>query len=81
MQMLEMGGIGLLVEAKRIVPKMPVLMVTDYADSATASAVMKAGAEHVIEKPLYKKSFLLKVRSLLNKNVSANPSKCENSKR
>jgi len=79
MQMPGMGGLELLVEAKRIASKMPALIVTGYADSDMASAVMKAGAEHVIEKPLYKKNFLLKVRSLLNKNTSANPSKCDNS--
>ena len=79
MQMPGRSGIGLLVEAKRIVRKMPVLMVTDYADSATASAAMKAGAEYVVEKPVYEKNFMLKVRSLLNKTTSANPTKCDNS--
>jgi len=74
MQMPGMGGIELLIEAKRIAPKMPVLIVTSYADSSTASAAIEAGAEYVIEKPLYKKSFLLKVRSLLNVISPTNPS-------
>ncbi len=71
MHMPGMSGIELLVEAKKILPEIPVLIVTGYADTAAARTAMKAGAKHVVEKPVYKKSFLLKVRSLLDKNTGA----------
>jgi len=72
LEMPDIEGVEYMVEAKRIVPGMPVLMITSYADFATASAAMGAGVEHIIEKPIHKDSLLLKVRSLLNKRSSAN---------
>ena len=75
MHMPGMSGIELLLEARKILPTIPVLMVTGYADAAAARTAAKAGTQHIIEKPVYKKSFLLKVRSLLDKNAGVKQSR------
>ena len=60
-----MDGLELLVEAKRIVSWLPVLVVTGYGDVPMAVKAVKMGASDFIEKPLDRQSFLSAVESLL----------------
>ena len=69
-----MDGIELLKEAKRITPWLPVLIITGYADIPMAVKAVKTGAEDFIEKPLSKKIFLEKVKSILKQSSIANSS-------
>ncbi len=66
----EMDGIELLAKAKRLAPWMPILVITGFGDIPTAVTVIKAGAVDFIEKPLDKKSFLWKVKSILQQSTS-----------
>ncbi len=65
----EMDGIELLAKAKRLAPWMPILVITGYGDIPTAVTAIKAGAVDFIEKPLDRKSFLWKVKSILQQNT------------
>jgi len=65
LRMPEMDGITLLEEVKRLIPWVPVLMMSGYGDIPTAVRAIKAGAVDFIEKPLDKESFICKVKSLL----------------
>jgi two-component system, LuxR family, response regulator FixJ len=69
LKMPEMDGIELLIHAKRLVPEMPVLVVTAYGDITTAVTAIQAGAAGFIEKPLERETFLRKVLSLLDKDA------------
>ena len=69
MKMPGMNGIELLMEAKRIAPWLPVLVVTGYGDIPTAVNAVKAGAVDFIEKPLETETFLRKVKSLMRRNA------------
>ena len=51
-RMPEKGGIELLVDVKRTVPWMPVLVMTSYADIPMSVEAVKSGAFNFIEKPL-----------------------------
>lgn len=73
LKMPEKDGIELLVDIKHLAPWVPVLMITGYGDIPTAVKAMKAGAVDFIEKPLEKKSFVQKIKSILEKNVSTHP--------
>ena len=73
LKMPEKDGIELLVDVQHLAPWVPVLMITGYGDIPTAVKAMKAGAVDFIEKPLDKKNFVRKIRSVLKKNVSAHP--------
>jgi FixJ family two-component response regulator len=64
----EMNGIDLMHETRRRNPWLPVLIITGYGDIPTAVKAIRAGANDFIEKPLDKKSFLSKVKSLLPEN-------------
>jgi len=68
-KMPEMDGIELLSEVKRIVPSLPVLVITGYGDIPMAVKALKAGASDFIEKPLDRQSFLLVVDSILKLNT------------
>jgi two-component system response regulator FixJ len=68
LRMPEMDGIELLRRARLIAPWVPVLIITGYGDIPTAVGAIKAGAADFIEKPLDKKSFVQKVKSLLPEN-------------
>ena len=68
LKMAEMDGIELLRRARLIAPWVPVLIITGYGDVPTAVEAIKAGAVDFIEKPLDKKSFVRKVKSLLPEN-------------
>ena len=65
-------GIELLTEAKRIVPWLPVLVMSSYGDIPLAVKAVKAGAEAFIEKPLQWKDFLKLVQSTVNQNYLSN---------
>ena len=73
LKMPEKDGIELLMDVQHLAPWVPVLMITGYGDIPTAVKAMKAGAVDFIEKPLEKKNFVQKIKSILKKNVSTNP--------
>ncbi len=68
-KMPEMDGIELLNEVKRIIPSLPVLIVTGYGDIPMAVKALKAGSLDFIEKPLDRQSFLSAVKSALKQNT------------
>ncbi len=59
------GGIELLVDVKRTVPWLPVLVMTSYADIPMSVEAVKAGAFNFIEKPLDGQMLLDAVESAL----------------
>lgn len=65
-------GIELLTEAKRIVPWLPVVVMTNYANIPMAVKALKAGAFDFIQKPLDPKTFLATVGVALKQNGLAN---------
>jgi len=69
MRMPEKDGLELLADVKRLVPWVPVLMITGYGDVPTAVKAVKGGAVDFIEKPLGKRTFLQRVRSILNEST------------
>ena len=73
----EMDGIELVTEAKRVAPWVPIVVITSLGDVCTASGAIKAGALHVIERPLDKDDLIKKVKSILHENalINANVSK------
>ena len=73
LKMPEKDGIELLADVQQLAPWVPVLMITGYGDIPTAVKAMKAGAVDFIEKPLEKKNFVRKIKSILKKNVSTHP--------
>jgi two-component system response regulator FixJ len=73
LKMPEKDGIELLADIQQLAPWVPVLMITGYGDIPTAVKAMKAGAVDFIEKPLEKKDFVRKIKSILKKNVSSHP--------
>lgn len=68
-KMPKMNGLELLKEVRRLAPWLPVLVITGYGDVPTAIAAIKGGALDYIEKPLFKKSFLWKVKSILQQST------------
>lgn len=74
LKMPEKDGIELLTDVRQLAPWVPVLLITGYGDIPTAVKAMKAGAVDFIEKPLEKKNFVRKIKSILKKNVSTHPS-------
>ena len=68
LRMPEMDGIELLRRARVLAPWLPVLIITGYGDIPTAVKALKAGVADFIEKPLDKKSFVQRVKSLLPEN-------------
>jgi len=68
-KMPEMDGMELLAKARRLAPWLPILVITGYGDIPMAVAAIKAGAVDFIEKPLDKKSFLWKVKSILQQST------------
>jgi len=67
-RMPEKDGVELLMEAKKVQPWLPVLVVTGFGDVPMAVKALKAGAAEFIEKPLERDSFLETVRTLLARN-------------
>jgi two-component system response regulator FixJ len=70
-KMPDMDGIELLKKVRRIVPGLPILVITGYADIPLAVRAIKAGAVDFVEKPLHRKSFLAVVQATLKQNDSA----------
>jgi FixJ family two-component response regulator len=68
-RMPEKDGIELLVEARKLQPWLPVLVVTGFGDVPMAVKAMKAGAGDFIEKPLDRDTFLEAVRKLLSRKA------------
>ncbi|MHA2315294.1 MAG: response regulator transcription factor [Candidatus Hermodarchaeia archaeon] len=60
-------------KVKRIIPSLPVLVITGYGDIKMAVKALKAGASDFIEKPLDRQSFLSAVESVLNQNTQTHP--------
>lgn len=73
LKMPEKDGIELLADVQHLAPWVPVLMITGFGDIPTAVKAMKAGAVDFIEKPLDKRNFVRKIRSILKKNVATHP--------
>ena len=73
LKMPDKDGIELLTDIQHLAPWVPVLMITGYGDIPTAVKAMKAGAVDFIEKPLEKKNFVRKIKSILRKTVTAHP--------
>jgi FixJ family two-component response regulator len=71
LRMPEKDGLELLADVKRLAPWVPVLMITGYGDVPTAVRAIKGGAVDFIEKPLGKRAFLQKVRSILQESTPA----------
>jgi two-component system response regulator FixJ len=69
----EMDGIELLTKVKRIIPSLPVLVITGYGDVQMAVKALKVGASDFIEKPLDRQSFLSAVDSVLKRNTQTHP--------
>lgn len=69
LRMPEKDGLELLADVKHLAPWVPVLMITGYGDIPTAVKAIKGGAVDFIEKPLAKKAFLQKIRSILQENA------------
>lgn len=67
-RMPEKGGIELLIEVKRKVPWLPVLVMTSYAEIPTSVQAVKAGAFNFIEKPLDGEMLLEAVETALKEN-------------
>ena len=68
-KMPDMDGMELLTEAKRLAPWVPILVITGYGNIPMAVTAIRAGAVDFIEKPLDKKSFLWKVKSILQQST------------
>jgi len=66
LKMPEKDGIELLKDIRHIAPWIPVVIITAYGDIATAVEAMKAGAVDFIQKPLDKRIFAKKIRTILN---------------
>ena len=73
LKMPEKDGIELLMDVQHLAPWVPVLIITGYGDTQTAVKAMKAGAVDFIEKPLEKKNFIRKIKSILKQHVSTHP--------
>jgi len=73
LKMPEKDGIELLTDVQHLAPWVPVMMITGYGDIPTAVKAMKAGAADFIEKPLDKKNFVRKIKSILKSHVSTHP--------
>ena len=71
LRMPDKDGLELLADVKRLAPWVPVLMITGYGDVPTAVKAIKGGAVDFIEKPLGKRAFLQKVRSILQESTPA----------
>ena len=68
-----MDGLELLNKAKRMIPSLPVLIVTGYGDIPMAVTALQAGASNFIEKPLNMQSLGSAVASLLESEDKPHP--------
>ena len=65
-------GIELLTEAKRIVPWLPVLVMSSYGDIQLAVKAVKSGAVDFVEKPLEWECFLALIQGIVGQNDLSN---------
>jgi len=65
LKMPQMDGIQLLTRVKRIMPSLPVLILTGYGDIPTAVRAVKRGAANFIEKPFSRETLVSAVKSVL----------------
>ena len=63
-----MDGLTLLKRIRRIAPWISVMVITGFGDIPMSVRAMKAGAADFIEKPLDRKVFLHKVKTILKKD-------------
>ncbi len=63
-----MDGVELLIEAKRSMPALPILVVTGYGNVEMAVKAMDAGALSFIQKPLERASFLAAVETAFKRD-------------
>ena len=63
-----MDGIELLIEVKRMIPELPVLIITGYSNVEVAVRALRNGAADFIEKPVKREFFLNLVQWTLEKN-------------
>src|SRR3954468_19629184 len=68
LKMPKMMGTELLIEAKRLRPEMPVIIMTAFATAATAGQAMKDGAYDYIQKPLDGDEIKMRVGRTLEHN-------------
>ncbi len=71
-KMPDMDGIEFLTKAKRLAPWIPILVITGFGNIPMAVTAVKAGAVDFIEKPLDKKNFLWKIKSILQESTFDN---------
>lgn len=69
LKMPEKDGIEVLVDVNQQAPEIPVLIITGYGDIPAAVKTMKTGAADIIEKPLSKKDFVRKIKSILKEKI------------
>ena len=69
LKMPEKDGIELLAEVKQEAPWVSVLVITGYGDVPTAVKAIKGGAVDFIEKPLVKKTFVRKIKAILQHKI------------
>lgn len=65
----DISGLDLLKEAKRILPKIQVVVITGYSDIRMAVEVIKYGAFDYVTKPLYPEELLHLVQAALNSDT------------
>lgn len=63
-----MDGIELLTEVKRMIPELPVLIITGYSNIELTVSAIRHGAADFIEKPVKRKFFLNLVQWTLEKS-------------
>ena len=63
-----MDGLTLLSRARRVAPWVSVIVITGFGDIPMAIRALKLGAADFIEKPLDRKTFLNKVKSILQQD-------------
>ena len=73
LKMPKKNGVEVLVDVRHQAPLIPVLMITGYGDIPTIVKALKAGAVDFIEKPLDKKNFVRKIKSILKEYTSTPP--------
>lgn len=73
----EMSGIALMKKARRILPWLPVLIITGNGDIPLAVSAIQSGADDLLEKPLNAKSLLAKIEKILHENRNNSRSKID----
>jgi two-component system response regulator TtrR len=72
-----MDGITLLSRVKRVAPWVSVMVITGFGDVPMSVRALKLGAVDFVEKPLDRKSFLYKVKTILRQDDFVDTSVCQ----